>query len=128
MKLEHVALNVPEPAKIARWYAEHLQMEIVRADTESPYIHFLADSARQSMIEFYHMPEVEVPEYATMDPLIVHLAFAVEDIEAARERLLAAGATQATEMRVTPAGDKLLFLRDPWGVALQILTRTKPLI
>ena len=29
MKIEHVALNVPEPAKAAQWYVEHLGMQIV---------------------------------------------------------------------------------------------------
>jgi len=45
-----------------------------------------------------------------------------------RERLLAAGARSAGEVVVTPAGDEMTFLRDPWGVALQLERRATPLL
>ena len=29
---------------------------------------------------------------------------------------------------VTPAGDEMVFLRDPWGVAVQLVKRARPLL
>src|SRR4028119_177230 len=86
MKLEHVALNVAEPGLMAVWYAENLGMEIVLGLIEPPYTHFLADSERSSMLEFYHNPVAAVPDYAAMHPVMLHMAFSVEDMQDARSK------------------------------------------
>ena len=122
MKLEHVALNLPDPQAAAAWYAENLGLTIVKANNAEPFIHFLADDGG-GMLEFYSNPRGAVPDYASMSPFTLHLAFAAADIEATRERLLAAGATAAGELETTPAGDQIVFLRDPWGVSLQLVSR-----
>jgi glyoxylase I family protein len=41
MKMEHVALNVPDPVAIAAWYTKHLGFEIVSGMATSPYTDFL---------------------------------------------------------------------------------------
>lgn len=128
MKIEHVAFNVPDAVKAAQWYVEHLGMQIVRSSSESPYIHFIADSAGQTVLELYSNPAVPTPDYAGMHPFSLHLAFVVDDIEAARARLAAAGATLDGETTTTPAGDQLAFVRDPWGVTLQLAKRVTPLL
>lgn len=128
MNIEHVALNIPEPVKAAQWYVEHLGMKIIRASDQPPYIHFLADSAGRGLLEFYCDPRAAVPDYAAMHPLNLHIAFSVEDIEATRARLVAAGATAEGETMTTPNGDQLAFVRDPWHVILQLAKRGKPLI
>jgi len=127
MHLEHVALNLPEPVAAAQWYADNLEMRIIKRMNEAPFMHFVADS-RGGMLEFYQNPDGAVPDYAAMSPYTLHLAFAVENVEAERDRLLAAGATDASEIETTPSGDRLLFLRDPWGVPLQLLTRAEPFV
>jgi len=63
-----------------------------------------------------------------MDPLLLHVAFMVDDVDAIVKKLTAAGATMATEITVTPAGDKLVILRDPWGLAIQFLRRADPML
>ncbi len=128
MKLEHVAFNVNHPREMAQWYAQNLDMKIVRADPEPPYIRFLADKAGQSMIEFYNNPAVTAPDYGAIDPLVLHIAFAVVDIEATRDRLIAAGATAVNEIVTHPSGDKMAFLRDPWRMTIQLILRQKSLI
>jgi predicted enzyme related to lactoylglutathione lyase len=128
MKLEHMALNVEDPVGMAKWYADNLEMRIVRAVDESPYFHFVADKQGQSMLELYNNPTVEVPDYASLSPFVLHIAFAVDDIERTRDRLVAAGATIAGNMTTMPTGDQLLFLRDPWNVPFQLVKRVKPLI
>jgi glyoxylase I family protein len=127
MKLEHVAVNLSDPQAAAAWYAEHLGLRIVKETSAAPFVHFLADEGG-SMLEFYSNPAGNLPDYAAMSPFTLHLAFTVGDIEAAFERLLAAGATAAGELEHTPAGDQIVFLRDPWGLTLQLVRRRAPLL
>jgi uncharacterized glyoxalase superfamily protein PhnB len=63
-----------------------------------------------------------------MDPLLLHVAFMVDDVDAVRQKLIAAGATPAGEVTTTPAGDRLAMLRDPWGLAIQFLRRADPML
>ena len=53
MKIEHVALNVPDPLAMARWYVEHLGLTVKRRAMEAPYAHFLADDSGTVMVELY---------------------------------------------------------------------------
>ena len=122
MKLEHIAINVPDSRAAAEWYAQHLGLKIVVAADASPYMRFISDGAG-SMIEFYTRTDILPPDYSQIDPFTLHLAFTVEDMAATRDALVAAGATVVDEIVTTPAGDQLLFLRDPWQVPLQILKR-----
>ena len=92
MRLEHAAFNVKDVKEFAAWYAENLDMVIVRSFNEAPFIHFLADSAGKSMIEVYSNPLGEFVPYSEYHPVTFHLAFAVDDMEAASQRLVAAGA------------------------------------
>ncbi len=128
MRLEHIAFNVADVAGLASWYVENFDMKIVRAFDEPPYIHFLADSAGKSLIEIYSNPLGEVIDYAACHAVSFHLAFAVANIEAERQRLLAAGATLAGDIDHRANGDKLAFLRDPWGHAIQLVQRVSPMI
>ena len=80
------------------------------------------------MLEFYNNPTVAVPDYRAIDPLVLHIAFWTDDVEAARERLLSAGASAVGEALVTPAGDHVAMLRDPWGLAIQLVHRAQPMI
>jgi glyoxylase I family protein len=128
MKIEHTAYQVADPVSVARWYVTHLGMTLKRSQTESPFVHFVADEADAVMLEFYNNPAVEVPNYRELHPSVFHLAFTASDVAGVRARLLAAGATPEGEVTVTPAGDELTMLRDPWGLPLQILKRKVPMI
>jgi glyoxylase I family protein len=127
MKLEHVAINVPDPAGQAAWFVDHLGMRIVVASSAPPYMHFVADSAG-TMIELYNNPAAPMPDYANIDPFNLHFAFASSDIDADRSRMIAAGATPVGEITTNASGDKLCFLRTPWHVPFQFVQRQKPLI
>lgn len=127
MKFEHVALNLSDPQGAAAWYAEQLGLRLVKANDAAPFEHFLSDEGG-SVLEFYNNPAGDLPDYAAMNPFTLHLAFAADDLEAVFERLLAAGATAAGDIVETPAGDRLVFLRDPWGMALQLVQRRTPLL
>jgi glyoxylase I family protein len=127
MKLEHSAINVEDVHATAQWWVENLGMRIVRASDQAPYMTFLGDDAG-TMIELYSNQDVALPDYANLHPTNLHFAFFVEgDIEAERDRLVAAGATLIGDITTTPAGDKLLFFRDPWNVPLQLVKRKEPM-
>lgn len=128
MRLEHIAFNVADSAAVAAWYVENLDMRLVRAFAEPPYIHFLADSAGKSLIEIYSNPLGEVIDYSQRHAVTFHLAFAVEDMDATREQLVAAGATLDGDIDNRANGDRLAFLRDPWGTAIQLVQRVQPMI
>ena len=123
MDIEHFALNVPDPVAAAAWYVRHLGMRVVRSLSEAPFTHFLADGSQRVVVEMYGHTKAPVPDYAAMDPLVFHIAFLTADVRAARDRLLAAGASSAGDLTTTPVGDEMTFLRDPWGVPLQLVKR-----
>jgi glyoxylase I family protein len=127
MKIEHVAFNVKDPVGLTRWYEQHLGMRIVLQNPEPPYMTFLADDSGQVMIEIYCNPADEVPDYARMNPLVLHLAFVSTDPSADKQRLMEAGAQFISELHLAD-GSHLVMLRDPWGLALQLCKRGKPML
>jgi glyoxylase I family protein len=127
MNIEHIALNVADPIALAEWYTRHLGMRVVRAVEGPPHTRFLADASGRVVLEVYRQ-KAPVPEYRTFDPMVLHIAFVAPDIPRERDRLLAAGATDPGEIGRTPNGDELLFLRDPWGITLQLVKRATPLL
>jgi glyoxylase I family protein len=127
LNVEHIACNVSEPNAMAAWYVEHLGMQIVRRLQAAPHTHFLADAKGRVVIEIYSNAADPIPDYASMHPLRFHLAFAAEDPDAARAALLTAGATFVEEV-IQPDGSRLLMLRDPWGLPVQLCNRTTPLL
>lgn len=125
MKLEHVAYNVADPVAMAAWYGAYLGLKIIRHIPQPAQTHFLSDGAG-SIIEIYHNPPDAVPDYASMDPLLLHLAFVSADPVADQARLTAAGATFHSEVKAAD-GTHLIMLRDPWGLALQLCKRSQRL-
>ena len=75
MNIEHVALQVPDPAAMADWYVNHLGCSIKRSTGEPAFIRFLMDGSGDAMMELYRNPRVAVPDYQSMDPMLVHIAF-----------------------------------------------------
>jgi glyoxylase I family protein len=126
MKLEHFALQVPDPVAMADWYVKHLGCTIARAGGEPSHGRFL--SVGGVLLEIYRNPKAPVPDYKAIDPLLLHLAFASQNLKADRDRLVQAGARLADDISTTPTGDELMMLRDPWDVALQFVKRAEPMI
>ena len=62
-----------------------------------------------------------------MHPLRLHIAFATADPDGARTALVAAGASLVEETK-RDDGTRLIMLRDPWGLALQLCKRPEPLL
>jgi len=128
IRLEHVAINVEDPVEMAKWYCENLGMKIVRKGPPPINMHFISDAGDNMMLEIYTNPPDAVPNYRSMDPLMLHIAFMVDDVKKTRRRLVSAGATAVGEVTVTDSGDELAMLRDPWGVPIQFVKRANPML
>jgi glyoxylase I family protein len=111
---------------MARWYVVNCHMKVVLSLSEAPHTHFLADETGRTVMEIYSNPSAPVPDYASMPPLCFHCAFATDDPVTVKERLVSAGAAFIQE-HVLPDGSVIIGLRDPWGVPLQLCSRTQPL-
>src|SRR4051794_8118997 len=109
MNIEHLAINVTDPIRMADWYTVNLRMRTVRCVGEPPFTRFLADESGRVVLEIYGHRRAPVPDYGALDPLVLHIAFSTDDVAGTRERLLAAGATSAGEITRTHAGDEITF-------------------
>jgi predicted enzyme related to lactoylglutathione lyase len=128
MKIEHFAYQVKDATAVAEWYGEHVGFTVKRGQ-ELPFpVYFLADEAGDVMIEIYSNPAIKTPDYASMDPLILHMAFVCNAVPETIQRLESAGATLLSGPDTTPAGDRLAMLRDPWGLAIQLCQRAEPML
>jgi catechol 2,3-dioxygenase-like lactoylglutathione lyase family enzyme len=126
MRLEHCALQVSNAPALADWYVNHLGCSVVRAGGAPAFVRFLA--AGPVLLEVYQSSLAPAPDYPSRHPSQFHLAFVSENLQADRDRLLAAGATLSEDCFTSPAGDELLMLRDPWGSGLQLARRAKPML
>jgi len=57
-----------------------------------------------------------------------HIAFMVDDVQATRDKLIAAGAKPDWEVETTGDGDVITTARDLWGIPIQLLKRAKPML
>ncbi len=127
MKIEHFAYNVADPEAVAEWYTANLGMTVARKMDGGPRTHFLKDSSGQVMIEIYNNPPDEVPPYADMNPLILHLAFVCENPEEKRAELEKVGASFVEEVKPQD-GSHLVMMRDPFGFSIQLCKRGVPML
>lgn len=127
-RFEHLGLNVLDPVGAAQWYVDNLGMRIVREGPAPANARFLADHDGHMMLELYTNPPDAVPDYGSINPLLLHVAFMVDDVDAVCARLIAAGATTVGEAFLAPNGDRIAVLRDPWGLAIQFVKRSEPML
>lgn len=124
MVFEHFALNVTSKSAAEAWYTKHLGLSIVR---EIPgEMSFLADSTGRVIVELYDKGAVQALPLEEIHPLTFHVAFAVEDVPAEVARLQAAGATLFEGLEEV-RGDRLAMLKDPFGMAIQLVHRKEPM-
>lgn len=123
LKLDHFALQHPEPEAAAAWLCLHLGLRVHRVSASASRARFLRCPVTGVMLEIYRQPDAPVPDHFATPPAVMHLAFYADDIAADTERLVAAGAIRAGLPGKNSAGDAHVMLRDPWGVPLQLVKR-----
>ena len=117
---EHIGLNVSDKDAAVGWYVENLGLSVVR-DVPGKMA-FLADAGGIVILEIYSNENAGRLDFAATDPLAVHLAFEVDDPEEAARRLQEVGATVHDPPK-RAGDDSMVMLRDPFGLALQLVHR-----
>jgi glyoxylase I family protein len=128
MQIEHVAFMVKDPIRTARWWERNMGMKIVRSSETPPFAHFMADSSGRMLFELHSPDGVAIPDYGAMDARALHVAFMADDLTTACDRLIAAGASLESDIETTAIGDQIVMLRDPWGLAIQLVHRSQQLL
>ena len=121
MRLEHIAIDVADPAAFKEWWVRHLGMRPSAACDA-----FITDDSGTFTLEVYRTGNTpSAPDYRALDPMTFHIAFLSDDLDADVARLEAAGA-ERVEVVHKPGFD-MAILRDPQGVAVQLIKRATPI-
>ena len=116
MHLEHVAIDVADPAAFKKWWIENLGMRVSAASDG-----FITDDSGTFVLEVYRAGTPSAPNYRSLDPMTFHIAFLSDNVNADVDRLVKAGA-EKVEVVHKPGFDMAL-LRDPQGVCIQLIKR-----
>jgi hypothetical protein len=123
--MEHVALEVEDPASMAKWWTENLGFKVTLSRPAGST--FIEDEAGRVAFELYRPQDGrKAPDYRNMPILQLHFGLFSDDVEADAKRLVAAGATEVAKDEAP--GLKGVTLRDPNGLAFQVMQREKPVV
>lgn len=108
IRLSSVAINCPNAAELAAFYADITGGQITFADPVWATV-----NGQGGRIDFQTVPDYTPPTWPEPDsPIQMHLDFYVDDMAAAELRVLAAGATRYD---VQPNPDHCFVFADPAG-------------
>lgn len=123
--IEHIALEVEDPASMVKWWTENLGFKVTLSRPGGST--FIEDEAGRVAFELYRPSEGRrAPDYRNMPILQLHFGLFSDDVDADVKRLVAAGATEVAKDEVP--GLKGMTLRDPNGIAFQVMQREKPVV
>jgi len=131
MQYLHTMVRVADLDAALDFYCNKLGLKAVRrVDNEHGRftLVFLAASDDETNSAAHHAPEVELtynwdPEAYTGGRKFGHLAYAVDDIYAACQRLSEGGVT----INRPPRDGHMAFVRSPDGISIELLQKGKPL-
>ena len=126
--IQHIGFNVYNPIEVSNWYIQNLGMKLIRQGNAPEHVTFIADSGNNMEIEFYNKEKFHKIEFQKIDVLTFHFAFLTDNINLIESKLITAGAKLVEKTTKTPTGDKVAMLRDPWGMPLQLVQRSNPMI
>lgn len=134
-KIHHVAYRCKDARETVQWYGKHLGMKFVLAIAEDqvpsthapdPYMHVFLDAGGGNVLAFFELPgsPPQGRDEATPD-WVQHIAFevgSVAELEATRDRLLAAGidVVGVTDHTIF----KSIYFRDPSGHRVELAANT----
>jgi glyoxylase I family protein len=127
IRFEHYALNLTDPHAVADWYVANFDCRLLCKLEQEPFTVFLADSQGRVFWEIYHNTSAPLSLVRGSHPGAYHLAFSVAALDAARDRAIAAGAVFVEEVTAS-SGSRLVMLRDPWGIPVQLCQRVPPFL
>lgn len=108
-KFYGVTLDCPDPNRLAEFYSELTGMEVAFSSEDFAGL----EGSGGPAIGFQRVEGYRPPDWPGQDvPQQFHLDFAMEDLAAAEERVLALGATKA---ETQPGGERWRVFLDPAG-------------
>ncbi len=123
--IEHIAIYAKDTKALSDWYVKMFDGEIVYDNGKGTYFVAFSD---KTMIEFCKNDAV-VNEPTALDvPGIRHIALSTDDIDAAAEKVKAAGVEILKDVAVSDKGIGTMFFRDPEGNILHFISRPTPLV
>lgn len=132
IKVLHTGISVRNMDEAIEWYNKNLGFTVARVDGYCPPL--------KANIVFIERDgyEIELFEYDEPKPIpedrltpntdlqtcgCKHVAFAIDDIDAFKERFLANGGDIAHEVRM--GADAVMFVRDPSGTLIELIQQPK---
>ncbi|HET9731896.1 MAG TPA: VOC family protein [Acidimicrobiales bacterium] len=113
-KLQAVALDCADPARLARFYAELLGGRVVEDPASPEWVEVVGFEG--TPLAFQKVDGYRAPEWPGQDrPQQVHFDFDVDDMEADEERVLALGATLLERTDRVREGTNWRVYADPEG-------------
>ena len=123
--IEHIALEIENPASMVKWWTENLGFKVTLSRPGGST--FIEDEAGRVAFELYAPSEGrKAPDYRNMSILQLHFGLFSDNVDADVKRLVAAGATEVAKDEVP--GLKGVTLRDPNGIAFQVMQRERPVV
>jgi catechol 2,3-dioxygenase-like lactoylglutathione lyase family enzyme len=108
--LDHIHLNVPDPAKGVEWYQKNFGGAPM---TEAPDRLMFGDTR----LIFLRNDKGQPSTGSALD----HLGFSFADLDAKMKELEAAGVKVVTPVRDVAGLFKLGFVEDPWGTRIEVV-------
>ncbi len=121
IRIHHVAVRVTDMTRSIAFYERHFALRVASRDTlaSGATIAFLAHDGDGSQLELI----AGVADHHPGDGLVHHVAFQVDDVGAAFERLRDAGVTLIEAAPQTlPNGRQLFSCRGPDGERVQVVS------
>ncbi|WP_426563267.1 VOC family protein [Angustibacter sp. McL0619] len=107
IKLDGTTVNAPDALALAKFYAD-ITGGVARGTS-----HWAAVTGSNGFIAFQQVEDFRPPQWPGREvPMQLHLDFLVDDLEATRTRVLAAGATR---LDFQPNSDHCFVYADPAG-------------
>ena len=123
--IEHVAILAADPLILTQWYCDTLDFKILTAkDAKGQYFINLPEGG---VLEILPANDKERPHQELDDVGIRHIAFTVDDYEAAANSLEDKGVTFLSPHPEVTGRHRINFFHDPEGNILQLVWRPKPL-
>ena len=113
--INHITYNVKNKDAALKWYTETLGLKQIPKMVDSDRLYWL-QLPSGAMVHIIENPDApSAPSH--------HTAFEVDEIEAARDAVMAAG-VEVTEIQTRNDGQKACYLNDPDGNRIELCTKS----
>jgi len=124
--MEHVGLCATDTTALKNWYVNLFGWAVVYDNAKSPSSYFLR-MAEGQLLEIYPAQKPGLIAEHNFVSGWRHIALGTDDVAADAEKIIAAGATVESAVKITESGVGTFFFRDPEGNVVHLIQRRQPL-